>query len=60
MAFFRNPCVNPQDHLPACSCPEFHLWMDTKFVSRLSYNVLPKTCINYFQKGNYAFNISEL
>jgi len=21
---------------------------------------LPKTCINYFQKGNYAFNISEL
>jgi len=20
----------------------------------------PKTCINYFQKGSYAFNISEL
>ncbi len=21
---------------------------------------MPKTCINYFQKGNYGFNIGEL
>jgi len=27
---------------------------------RLSAVIKPKTCTNYFQKGNYAFNISEL
>ena len=24
------------------------------------YNMIPKTCINYFQEENYAFNIKEL
>jgi len=31
-----------------------------KSLSGVLCNIAPKTSINYFQKENYAFNISEL
>jgi len=38
------------------------LWAENKAEDLALYkNILPpKTCINYFQKENYAFNINQL
>ena len=33
---------------------------DADFHVIIAIDFLPETCINYFQKENYAFNISEL
>jgi len=30
------------------------------WITHNEHHLEPKTCINYFQKGSYAFNISEL
>jgi len=29
-------------------------------IESISIRLTPKTCVNYFQKGIYAFNVNEL